>query len=201
MRLGVLGGTFDPPHLAHLIHAEQAREQLALDRVLWVPAADPPHKQDMPIASVEHRVTMVRLAIADHPAFELSLIDVQRPGPHYSVDMLDEVARCFPGAELFFLIGSDSLRDLPSWHNPTGLIIKATLAVMPRPGVQYDITRLEVALPGLSNRLIPIDAPLLEISSRVLRSYVAAGRSIRYMVPRAVETYISEHGLYRTTAG
>lgn len=201
MRLGVLGGTFDPPHLAHLIHAEQAREQLALDCILWVPAADPPHKQDMPIASIEHRVAMLRLAISGHPAFELSLIDVQRPGPHYSVDMLDEVARCYPGAELFFLIGSDSLRDLPTWHNPTGLIAKATLAVMPRPGVQYDITQLEAALPGLSSRLILIDAPLLEISSRALRSHIAAGRTIRYMVPQAVEAYISEHSLYRTVAG
>lgn len=201
MRLGVLGGTFDPPHIAHLIHAEQAREQLALERILWVPAADPPHKQGIPITPIEHRVAMLRLAIEGHPAFELSLIDVQRPGPHYSVDMLDDVAHCYPGAALFFLIGADSLRDLSTWHDPAGLIARAMLVVMPRPSVQVDIAQLETILPGLSSRLILLDAPLLEISSSTLRSHVATGRTIRYMVPQAVEAYIHEHGLYQNARG
>ncbi len=196
MRLGVLGGTFDPPHYAHLLMAEQAREQLALERVLWIPAADPPHKRGQMITPVKHRLEMLRLALADNPYFVLSLIDVERPGPHYTADTLALVAAENQGAELFFLIGSDSLRDLPSWHDPARLIQQAFLAVIQRPDVTYDLASLETAIPGLSGRLVFIDMPPMGIAAADIRRRVSAGRTIRYLLPAGVEAYIFQQKLY-----
>ncbi len=198
MRLGVLGGTFDPPHFAHLIMAEYARELLGLDRVLWVVEADPPHKQGLAVLPIEHRLRMVEIALADNPAFELSLIDVDRPGPHYTVDMLSILSTQYPGSDLFFLLGADSFRELPRWHDPAGLIRQAKLVVMERPGVVYDMAMLEASIPGLAERVVLVDAPLINISSSDIRARVASGRSIRYLLPTNVETYIHTQGLYRT---
>lgn len=197
MRLGVLGGTFDPPHYAHLLMAEQAREQLELDHVIWAPAADPPHKRGQVITPIEHRLQMVRLALADNPYFVLSLVDVERPGPHYTADTLALIAADNSGAELFFLIGSDSLRDLPTWHEPARLIQQAFLAVIRRPNVTYDLSALEAVIPGLSSRLVFVDMPTLGIAAADIRERVSAGRSIRYLLPPEVEAYIFQHKLYR----
>lgn len=197
MRMGVLGGTFDPPHFAHLLMAEQAREQLGLARLLWVPAADPPHKQDGIITPVAQRVAMLRLATEGNPFFEISLVDVERPGPHYSVDMVGHLLAQHPGAELFFIIGADSLADLPTWNRPQQLIARCVLAVVPRAGVSYDLAALEQYIPGLITRLVFVDSPVVELSSQMIRARTAAGLSIRYMVPSAVEAYIDEHRLYR----
>ncbi|HOA24386.1 MAG: nicotinate-nucleotide adenylyltransferase [Aggregatilineales bacterium] len=197
MRLGVLGGTFDPPHYGHLILAEQAREQLSLARVLWVPAADPPHKQGRRISPVNARLEMVSLAIAENPAFELCEIDVNRPGPHYTADMLALLNAQYPQHSLVFLIGGDSLRDIITWHDPARIIEQARLGVMDRPGAAYDLHSLEALIPGLSAALLPFDAPLIDISGSDIRARVAAGRSIRYMLPPHVEMYIYQHALYQ----
>lgn len=201
MRLGVLGGTFDPPHYAHLIMGEYAREQLELDRVLWVVAADPPHKQHEIVSPVEHRLHMVEMVLADNLAFELSRVDVERPGPHYTVDMLFLLSAQYPDSELFFLLGGDSLCKLPDWHEPARLVQQARLVVMERPGVVCDMTKMASQIPGLSDRVIVEDAPLIDISASDIRARVANRQTIRYLLPADVETYIHEQGLYRTLSG
>lgn len=197
MRLGVLGGTFDPPHMGHLILAEQAREQLDLDRVLWVPAADPPHKQGRRISAVEHRVEMVTYAIAGNPSFQLSTVDISRAGPHYTLDMLRLLREQYHPAEFFFLIGEDSLRDIVTWHEPQQIVQEARLGVMARPGVVTDLAEIEGAVPGLQAAVTRVDAPLIEISGSDIRARVAAGRSIRYMLPFPVYHHIHQNRLYQ----
>mgnify|MGYP001474797824 CR=1 FL=1 len=197
MRVGILGGTFDPPHYGHLILAELAADNLALDHVLFVPAADPPHKGGLR-ASAQHRVALVERAIAGNPRFALSRVDLDRPGPHYSVEMVQLVQAEFPGAALIFLIGGDSLRDLPTWSRPDELIKRVRLGVMRRPGSAPDLTQLEREIPGLGQRIDWIDAPQIEISASALARRVAAGLSIRYQTPDAVRAYIEDHQLYRS---
>lgn len=196
MRIGVLGGTFDPPHLGHLLLAEQAHEQLRLDKTLWIPAADPPHKQNLAITHVEHRLAMLRLAIEGNNHFAVSLADVNRPGPHFTADLLDILHGEYPTSELFFLIGGDSLRDLATWHQPQRIIDTAKIAVMTRPDAEYDLDMLEAALPGLRERLHFVESPLIEIAGSTIRQQVRAGQSIRYLVPDAVNSYIRDHQLY-----
>ena len=198
-RIGVYGGTFDPPHLGHLILAETAADSLRLAQVLFVPAADPPHKAaDAVRATAAHRLAMVELAIAGNPRFALSRVDVDRPGPHYSVDMLRLLRAQFPQAELVFLIGVDSLRDLPTWSRPQELLRLATLGVMRRPFVDVDLAALEAQLPGVGARIAWIDAPLIDIAARDLARRVATGYSIRYQVTENVRAYIARHKLYRS---
>ncbi len=197
-RLGIYGGTFDPPHLGHLILAETAADALGLARVLFVPAAMPPHKDsDNVRAAVDHRVAMVAAAIADNPRFELSRVDVDRPGPHYSVDMLRLLHAARPGTEFVFLIGADALRDLPRWSRPAELLTLARLGVMRRPGVATDLDALERTIPGLHARLDWIDAPQIDIAASDLARRIARGYSVRYQLPDAVRAYILEHALYR----
>lgn len=197
MRLGVLGGTFDPVHLGHLVLAEQAREQCALDRVLWVPSGDPWRKADRTIAPARHRVEMVQLAIAGHRAFELSTLEVERAGPSYSVETLAALEARQPAAELFFVLGLDALEDLPNWREPQRVIELATLAVAPREGGRLASEALDWLVPGLAGRVVWIEMPRLDISGTELRQRAALGRSLRYLVPDAVEAYIREHALYR----
>lgn len=194
--LGILGGTFDPPHYGHLTLAENARVQLGLDCVLFVPAGQPPHKPEHPVAPDHHRAAMVQAAIADNPAFALSRVDLDRPGPHYTVDMLALVQQGHPGAELVFLMGGDSLAQFLTWRDPAGIAHLAHLAVMRRPGYEPDLETLERAVPGLRERLLWIDAPPLALSSSDLRRRIRQGLPIRYLVPPPVETYIREHHLY-----
>jgi nicotinate-nucleotide adenylyltransferase len=197
-RLGIYGGTFDPPHLGHLILAETAADNLHLAQVVFVPAGEPPHKTPHEVhAPAAHRLAMVERAITDNPRFALSRVDMDRPGPHYSVDMLHLLREDYPGEEFFFLIGSDSLRDLPTWSRPKELIELASLGVMRRHGIEPDLETLERTIPGISRRIAWIDAPTLEIASRVLVERIAAGRSVRYQVPDTVSRYIKEHKLYR----
>ncbi len=195
-RLGILGGTFDPPHYGHLILAEMAADGLSLDCVLFVPAADPPHKGALR-ASAEHRAALVERAIAGNPRFALSRVDLDRPGPHYTADMLRLLRQEFPAAELVFLIGSDSLRDLPKWSRPGELIRLARLGVMHRPGSAPDLAQLEQGIPGIRERVDWIDAPQIDISATNLARRVSAGLSIRYQTPDAVRAYIEAHNLYR----
>jgi nicotinate-nucleotide adenylyltransferase len=166
--------------------------------MLWVLTAEPPHKQGQPITRLEDRLALLHAAIGDNPAFELSRVDLDRPGPHFAVDTLRLVAGQFPGAELFYLIGGDSLRDLPTWHCPGDLIRAVTaLGVMRRPGDEIDLRALEEHIPGVSAKVQFIDAPLLEISSSQIRVRVAEGKPFRYYVPEAVYRLILSLQLYR----
>lgn len=200
-RIGLFGGTFDPPHLGHLILASEAQTQLELDRLLWILTPEPPHKQDQAITSVEDRLAMVQLAIADNPAFELSRIELDRPGPHYTVDTLKLIARQNPGADIVPIIGGDSLRDLPKWHEPQQLVYACHwIGVMRRPNEESDLEALERELPGLSSKVHYVDAPLLEIASREIRSRIAEGKSVRYYLPTTVYEYIHTHHLYEKSS-
>lgn len=197
-RLGILGGTFDPPHVGHLVLAETARVQLQLDCILFVVAGRPPHKPDRPITRDHHRVAMVEAAIAGNPAFAVSRVDLDRPGPHYTVETLSLLQQEYPGAELFFLVGGDSLAQFLTWRHPAGILRQARLAVMPRPGYEPDLAALERALPGMRERLTWLDAPFLDVSASDLRRRVREGLPIRYLVPPPVEAYVREHRLYGT---
>ena len=198
MRVGVLGGTFDPVHWGHLLLAEQARDQLRLDRVLFVPAGLPWRKLDRPISPVWQRVEMVRLALEGSP-FELSLLEAERPGPSYTVDTLEQLRAMLPGAELYFIMGHDALLDLPNWHRPADIVALACLAVARRPDRSGEEALAEVSrrLPSARERVVWLEMPLLGISGSDIRRRVREGRSIRYLVPAAVEDYIYRHGLYR----
>jgi nicotinate-nucleotide adenylyltransferase len=195
--IGIFGGTFDPPHLGHLILAAEAYSRLALDGLLWVLTPDPPHKQGWSFAALEHRLAMVKLAIADNPQFTLSDVELNRPGPHYALDTVELLARQNPGAQFVYLMGADSLRDLPTWHHPADFLAAChMLGVMRRPGVQIDLPVLEQALPGLTAKVRFVDAPLLDIAAHDIRARIAENRPFRYYLPPAVYTYILQHGLY-----
>ncbi len=199
MNIGILGGTFDPIHLGHLLMAEMAREQLSLARVLFTPAGDPPHKQGVAITPAHHRRAMVELAIAGNPGFTLCDVDLTRPGPHYSTDTIRLVRRHFnlPPEQCCFIIGGDSLHDLPTWHNPQELISLCRLAVVHRPGYRPDMTALVSTLPGIQERVHWVQMPFIGLAASDIRARVRAGLSIRYQVPEAVEQYIRQYRLYR----
>lgn len=197
MRLGVLGGTFDPIHIGHLFAGEEARTRLGLERVLFVPAGAPPHKRYQRITSTEHRLNMVQLAIADNPHFALSRVDVDRFGPCYTVDTMallrDEYG---PETELYFIMGSDSLAELLTWRKPERLIRLCRIAALARPGFHLDLQELNHLLPEAMTRVQLLEMPLLQISSTDLQRRVRLGLSIKYLTPSAVEAYIYRHGLY-----
>jgi nicotinate-nucleotide adenylyltransferase len=195
-RIGIYGGTFDPIHLGHLILAVELRHALALDRVLFVPAGEPPHKPAAPISLAHHRVRMIELSIAGRTGLELSSIDIEREGPSFTRETLQVVARQFPRAELVFLMGADSLRDLPSWRDPARILALAELGVATRPGVDIDLDTLLVSLPQLKGRFTLVDSPRIAISSRDIRDRIASGRPISYHVVREVEQYLRLHRLY-----
>jgi nicotinate-nucleotide adenylyltransferase len=197
-RLGILGGTFDPIHHAHLVAAEEARHQLDLTLVLFMPAGNPPHKPGRPVTAAHHRLRMLELAIAGKPYFAISGVDLDRPGPSYTVEALHLLRREWgPTPVLFFVEGVDSLAEIVTWYHPEQLIELAEIVVVGRPGAQVDLADLEQRLPGLSARLHWVRMPLLDISASDIRTRVRDGRPISYLVPAAVEAYIEEHGLYR----
>ena len=197
-RIGVLGGTFDPIHIGHLILAEEAWFQLKLDRVYLAPAGDPPHKMGRRMAPVEDRIRMAELATAESDYILVTRVDADRPGPHYTVDMVRLLqAHVGPDTEIYFLMGMDSLRDLPTWHEAAWLVDHARLVALSRHDVEPDWDVLEKELPDIRQRVIILDMPELEIASHVIQHRVHNGQPIRHMVPRAVEAYIQKHGLYR----
>jgi len=198
MNIGVLGGTFDPIHMGHLIIAEEVRARLDLAEVLFVPAGQPWLKANNVISPAEHRVEMVRLAIANEPYFKLSTMEIERPGPSYTVDTIAEL-RSQIGAEdkLFFILGWDNLNQLPRWHEPSRLVKLCRLVPVRRVGyLSLDLDSLEAAVPGLSQSLVMLDTPQIQISSSEIRERVARGLSIHHLVPEPVERYIQEHRLY-----
>ncbi len=200
-RIGIIGGTFDPVHYAHLAIAEEVYHALKLARILFVPAGQPPHKPERRITSVEHRVAMLEQAIATNPHFALSLVDVQRTGPSYTVETLRLLRHEWGSrTEFYFVIGGDSLKDLPDWYDPAGILAQATIIALMRPGytdVTTEREQLIARLPGLQQRLITLEGPLMELSSTELRQRVAQGRPIKYQTPEVVEEYIARHHLYQ----
>jgi nicotinate-nucleotide adenylyltransferase len=198
LRLGVFGGTFDPPHHAHRILAAEALEQLELERVLWVLTPNPPHKVDINITPVEHRLAMLQAALAGEDRFELSRVDIERPPPHYTLGTLQALRRQYPQARLVFLMGGDSLRDLPTWHEPKAFLEACDeLGVMRRASNHLDLEALKSALPALKAKLRWIDTPLLEISASWIRQRVNIGKTYRFYVPEAVYRIIEGHQLYK----
>ena len=198
VRVGVLGGTFDPIHVGHLILAEEARDQLDLSMVYFVPAGDPPHKRDRRLAPVEDRVAMTELAVASNRSFRCSRVDADRPGPHYTLDMVSLLkSQLPPDGQLYFLMGYDSLADLPNWHRAAELVAACHLVALTRHNVPLDWERLEANLPGISERVTILDMPELEISSHQIQERVREGRSIRYLVPDEVCAYIHAKKLYQ----
>ena len=198
MRLGVFGGTFDPVHMGHLIAAEDARAALRLDEVLFVPAGEPWFKSYRRITPARHRLAMVRLAVRDNPRFGVSDMEIRREGPSYTIDTLADLRRDRPDAELFVILGVDALREIDRWRNPRSLFQMATVVGMARAGASLDVSVLNAAIPGASDRLRLVDSALIDISGTDIRRRVADESSIRYRVPLAVERYIRDHSLYQS---
>jgi nicotinate-nucleotide adenylyltransferase len=196
MKLGILGGTFDPPHFGHLTMAEAALTQLQLDQVLFAPVGLQPLKQDRSATAPEHRARMVELALADQPHFTLSRADLDRPGPHYTVDLLAIIQQQYPAAALWFIMGEDSLSDLLRWRDPAHLIQLARLAVLGRSGGEPDWPTLDRALPDLRARIDWIKHAEIAISARDIRRRVQANLSIAALVPASVIDYLAAHHLY-----
>ena len=200
MRVGILGGTFDPVHVAHMRLAENAREALALDEVLFVPAGDPWRKSDpgaparRHITAAEHRLAMLQLAVAGNDDFAISEIELRREGPTYTADTLEELAGERLDDEFWFIVGSDALLDMPNWHEPERIVAHATLAVAARAGDAVDPAKAD--LPAVAGRIETFAMERMDVSSTDIRARAAAGRSIRYLVPPEVERYIAAHQLY-----
>ncbi len=198
MNIGILGGSFDPIHNGHLLMAEEVRASLNLAEVVFMPAGQPWLKVDSPILPAEHRVQMVRLAIGDKACFKLSTVEVERAGVTYTVDTIGELrAQLGPGDELFFILGWDNLAQLPQWKEPSRLITMCRLVAVPRPGCPApDLKALEAAIPGISQRVVIMEKPEIDISGSEIRNRVAQGLPISHLVPEPVSRYIGEHGLY-----
>lgn len=196
-RIGLFGGTFDPPHLGHLALAEQARDRLRLDEVRFIPAGQPPHKRGARISSAARRVAMARLAVRGNPAFTVSTLETGRGGPSFTIETLRAVAREAPRARLFLLMGADSLDDFATWRDPGAILRLATLVVADRPGGAKRRTRRPRVAGMRRARIVHLDNPELAISSSQVRARVRAGRSVRYLVPDAVSAYLARHRLYR----
>ena len=197
-RIGVLGGTFDPPHVGHLWLASLAADEMSLDRVLFMPAGQPPHKRQQPVTRATDRLLMTRLAIAGEDGFEICPIEIERPGPSFTIDSIVELRRAHPDATLFLVMASDSLAQIDTWREPERLLAEVEWIVGPRlGGAAPDAASLAERFGPNAERIHLLAGPMLDISSSAIRRRVAAGRTIRYLVPREVEELISHHRLYR----
>jgi nicotinate-nucleotide adenylyltransferase len=197
-RIGIFGGTFDPPHIGHLILASEAADQLQLSRLLWMLAPDPPNKLDQPITPFQHRLEMLKRMIADNPVFEISYLEINRPGPHYTIDTVKLFAEQEPDADIILLLGGDSLRDLPTWRLNTELVAAVfKIGVMRRPGDSFDMPALEEKIPGLTDKVVFIDALIQHLSSSEIRRRIKDGEVYRYYVLPSVYDYIESNRLYR----
>ena len=198
-RIGILGGTFDPPHVGHLWLASLAADSIGLDRVLFMPAAQPPHKDHEGISSAADRLLMTRLAISGDDALELTLIEMERDGPSYTIDSVVELRRLYgDDAELFLVMAADSLAQIDMWRQPDELLERIEFVVGPRPGAALpDRSSLESRFGAKADRIHLLTGPSLDVGSTQIRERVAAGHTIRYLVPRGVEELIADRGLYR----
>jgi nicotinate-nucleotide adenylyltransferase len=201
MNIGIFGGTFDPPHLGHLILAEQCRAQAKLDQVWFLPSYVPPHKTDRVMTRFDHRCEMVALATTGQPAFRVEPIEKELPPPSYSAETLSELIQRNPQVEFSLILGGDSLNDLSTWYQPARVVRQAKLVAVPRPGATL-LTAAELAarldLPVDDVRLQIVECPLVDIASRDIRSHVNTDQTIRYLVPRSVEEFIRERKLYKS---
>lgn len=192
MNIGIFGGAFNPPHIGHLIAAQSVREQLRLDKIFFVPAADPPHRTDISRASTEHRLKMVRLATESNPSFEVSDIEIRRPGKSYTLETIIAFEVLHPGAKLFLLLGSDNFAEFHTWRQPREIIARCELVVFMRSG--FEVTDTKSAFHRAARF---VSVPNMAISASDIRRRVKMGRSIRYLVTKEVEEYVLRHGLYR----
>jgi nicotinate-nucleotide adenylyltransferase len=189
--VGIFGGSFNPPHIAHLIVAETVRDQFGLDRVLWIPNYSPPHKSDGDLAMAEDRYAMTEQAISGYDRFEISAIELTRGGTSYTIDTLQQLQKDHPDTMFSLIIGSDSLRTFVHWHEADAIAAMLPIIVYKRPGGLSGVVE-----PRFANQVRFADAPLLEVSGSEIRARFQQGRSIRYLVPDAVRTYIQNEGLY-----
>lgn len=197
LKIGIFGGTFDPPHLGHLILASEVLRQLSLDKVLWVITPDSPFKTDQQKTAIEHRIEMVRRSISGNPSFEISLVELQRPGPHYTVDTVRVLREQFSEASLTLILGGDSIAQFHHWHEPDEILhLLDTIGVMLRPGEGFSIQRSIDLTPEIKNKIKVVQAPLLQISSTDLRSRIHSGGHFRYYLSENVYKYILENKLY-----
>jgi len=197
-RLGIFGGTFDPPHIGHLILAAAAQQQLKLDRVLWVLTFHPPHKQKQTISPLQERLDMVQAAIGADDWFELSHVDIDRPAPHFAVDTVRLLGEKYPESDLVYLMGGDSLENLPSWYQPQEFVAGCrNIGVMRRPGDDIDLNHLESQIPGITSKIQVVYSPLVEIAASQIRRRIQEGRSFRYFLSPAVFEIIQAQQLYR----
>lgn len=195
-RIGIMGGTFDPPHIAHLVAAEEARAAFGLDRVIFMPAGQPPHKPDHPVSQTEHRYAMTLLATAENPRFEVSRLEIERPGPSYSVDTIRALrGKLGTQVEIYFIAGADEILDIESWHEADSLPGLARFIAVPRP--DFDLSRMKKHLrPVFLSSIDVLSTREMAVSATEIRRRAADGESIRYLVPASVEAYIRKYGLY-----
>jgi len=198
MRLGVFGGTFNPPHHGHLILASEACDQAKLDKVLWVLTPLSPFKQEQVLPPVDIRLNMLRAAVNKDSRFEISFIDINRPAPHFASETMQLLRRAHPDAELFYIMGADSLSDLPAWHAPQEFLSACDgLLVMHREQEEVMIGSLEDSLPGITPKIHLLASPVVDISSREIRERIGQKRSVRYLLPDGVLSIIEENRLYQ----
>ena len=196
-RVGYFGGTFDPPHLGHIILAAEAKYFLGLDEFKWIVTPEPPHKKDRIITPVKYRLDMLKLVAAEMGIFEISEVDIQRDPPHYAVDTVEIIKEKNPSVELVYIIGEDSLKDLPNWHEPDRFISAIDqLAVAPRPGIKTDLDQLDREIPGLSEKTVIIPEIMVEISSSIVRERVREGAPFEHFLIDPVIDYINKNKLY-----
>jgi len=198
VKIGVLGGTFDPVHLGHIGMADEARKALDLAEVILVPAGQPVGKSARRVTPAEQRIEMLRLAIIGRPYLKISYMEIERPGPSYTVDTLDAIRKRYGGkAEIYFILGWDSLAQLPAWHDPGRIVQMCTLVAVPRPGYpRPDLKALRKKLPGVSKKVIFLDKPELDISATMIREKTAGREAIDGFVPGLVAAYINKNRLY-----
>ncbi|MFN2127104.1 MAG: nicotinate-nucleotide adenylyltransferase [Anaerolineales bacterium] len=198
-RLGIFGGTFDPPHLGHQILASESLSQLRLDKVLWVLTPDPPHKRGKIISPLKDRLDMLSAAITGHPDFELSRIEIDRPPPHYAVDTVHLLLQQNPGTKMIYLMGGDSLSDLPEWYNSIDFVNSChKIGVLRRPGYDINLNILENEIPGIKNKIEFVETPLIEIAASDIRQMVKSGISVREFLHPEVYQIIRERNLYQS---
>lgn len=196
-RIGLLGGTFDPPHIGHLWLAETAVNQLNLESVLFLPVGEPPHKFENQLTAVAHRLQMTKLAIQNNPRFLLNSSDSERLPPHTTATLLPLIQAQYPAAQLWLLLGADSLRDFATWATPAKIIQRCRLAVLDRPGVTVNWDDLETAVPGLNKAVDFLSGPTVALSATEIRNWAFTGNSLHYLVETAVVHYINQNQLYR----
>jgi len=198
MKIGYFGGTFDPPHLGHLILATEAYYQLGLDSLHWILTPFPPHKNTVPVTPVDHRLEMLKKVVDQHPGFEISRVDLDRDPPHYAADTVEILRREHPLAELIYIIGEDSLEDLPKWHEPEKFLKKIDqLLVAPRPQIETDLTELSRSLPGVKEKINFLTGTMLQISSSFIRNRIRTRGPVKHLLMPEIYIYLDEKNLYR----